>query len=145
MQIFKCKICGHLEFEEIPEKCPVCEAPKEDFEQNDKIFIESKEKSPEAEAKHIPALTVKKECGLIPEESCTDVFIRVGKTLHPMLENHFIQFLDCYLNDRYIVRIQLTPEVLNPATCLHMKGNTGKIAVVQNCNIHGYWVSEIML
>jgi superoxide reductase len=143
--MYICKKCGHIAFNNAPDKCPVCWAPKEMFAQNDNIFIESKEKSPEAEIKHIPEVSVVKACGLIPEESCTDVNIRIGKTLHPMLENHFIQFIDAYLDEKFIERVKLTSNGVSPATCLHLKTAAGKLSIVENCNLHGYWMTNVTL
>ena len=88
MSIYLCKSCGHLEFNEIPDKCPVCMAAKEEFTQKDNIFVESEEKSKEASVKHIPQVEVINKCGLIPEESCTDILVRIGEVLHPMEEKH---------------------------------------------------------
>ncbi len=144
MKVFICKACGHLEFNDAPENCPVCGAKKEAFQQNDNIFKESSEKSPEAEGKHIPSVVVNKECKLIPEEGCTDVIVRIGETLHPSVENHFIQFVDCYIDDEYVARVEFTHNV-NPATCFHLKNDSGKVTIVENCNIHGYWMKEVNL
>jgi len=144
MKVYMCKVCYHLEFGEAPEFCPVCHAPKTSFVQNDNIFIESKQKSPEAEVKHVPALTVDKSCGLVPE-GCTDVHIRIGKTLHPMEEKHFIQFADCYLDNIYIERVHFSARGVNPVTSLHLKKDSGKITVVENCSIHGFWMAEVNL
>jgi len=145
MKVFICKICGHLEFNSLQEKCPVCGAGKEDFVQNDNIFTESREKSPEAEIKHIPDVTVNKSCGLIPEEGCTDIIVRIGRTLHPMEEKHFIQFVDCYLDDVYVGRAEFAPKGTYPAACFHLKHNSGKVTVTENCNIHGYWKTDVTL
>lgn len=144
MKIFICKVCNHIEFNAAPDFCPVCHAPKTSFQQNDDIFIESKQKSPEAEVKHVPALTVEKKCSLVPE-GCTDVHIRIGKTLHPMEEKHFIQFVDCYLDNVYVERIHFTPRGVNPVACLHLKKDAGKVSIIENCNIHGFWIAEAQL
>ena len=141
MSIFICKMCGHIAFNEAPDNCPMCGAPKNSFEQNDNIFTESEEKSPEASVKHVPAITVKKECGLIPENSCVDVIVRIGSTLHPMEEKHFIKFIDCYVDNKPIERIALLPGV-NPAGCIHLKVEGKKIQIVENCTIHGYWMAD---
>lgn len=138
MKVFICKVCNHLVFNELLEKCPVCGAEKKDFEQKDNIFQESQAKSPEAEVKHVPAVLVNKTCGLIPEKSCTDVVVRVGRTLHPMEEKHFIQFIDCYLNDCFLGRAHFTPG-LEPAACFHLKEAKGKVTITEHCNVHGYW------
>ena len=142
MNVFICQVCGHIAFNEAPGNCPVCGAPKEKFKQHDNIFKESQENSPEADVKHIPSVTIKKECKLVPEVSCTDAIIRIGETLHPSQEKHYIQFIDAYLDGKFIERVQLTPDV-QPAACLHLKNDAGKLTVVENCNIHGYWMKEV--
>ena len=141
MSLFICKKCGHVEFGEAPEKCPVCFAGKEAFNQNDNLFVESAEKSKEAAIKHIPAVTVNKECKLIPEEPCVDVIVRIGETLHPMTPEHAIQFIDCYVDDKYVSRVLLTPGV-NPSAVFHLKAEGAKVRIVENCNLHGYWQAE---
>jgi len=145
MKAFICQICGHIEFHEAAETCPVCTAPKEKFVNNNNIFKESEEKSPEASIKHIPAIVVEKKCGLIPEAGCVDIHVRIGETLHPMEEKHFIQFIDCYIDDKYAARAQLSANGVNPATAFHLKVETGKVTIVENCNIHGYWKTEVAL
>jgi len=121
--------------------CPVCKAPAEKFYSNARIFEESAEKSKEAAIKHIPAITVNKKCGLIPEDSCVDIIVRIGATLHPMESTHFIQFIDCYVDDKFVSRVALTPGVF-AAGCFHLKTPGSKVMIVENCNIHGYWKKE---
>jgi superoxide reductase len=145
MKIFICQVCGHLEFNDLPEKCPACGAEKKDFIQNDNIFKESKEKSPEADIKHVPFLSAGMKCGLIAEEGCVDIIIKIGKTLHPMEQKHYIKFIDCYLNYEFAERILLTPYAINPAGCIHLKEDSGTVTVVENCNIHGYWKADVTL
>ncbi|MEI6080247.1 MAG: desulfoferrodoxin family protein [bacterium] len=145
MDIFICQTCGHIEFNKIPEKCQICGVEKEKYIQNNNIFKESMERSPEAEVKHVPDISAKKVCGLIPESTCADVIVRIGKVLHPMEEKHYIRFIDCYQDEKYIGRMLLSPINLNPAACFHLKKNVGKITIVENCNIHGYWMSSITL
>jgi superoxide reductase len=140
MKIFICQVCGHIEFDAAPEKCPVCMAQK--FNQNDSVFEDSMRKSKEGAVKHIPEVGINKECGLIPEAACTDVLVRIGKTLHPMTENHYIQWIDCYLDKKYVSRIMLTPE-MNPSVVFHLKPSGSRVIVVENCNIHGFWKTEV--
>ena len=144
MALFLCTVCGYVEFGAAPERCPVCQAPKDKFKQNDRLFIEAEEKSKEAAVKHIPSITVNKQCGLIPEQSCADIIVRIGKTLHPMEPAHFIMWMDCYVDDRYVSRVLMTPGV-NPAACFHLKASGTKVRIVELCNIHGHWQSEAAL
>jgi desulfoferrodoxin-like iron-binding protein len=141
MNLFVCAVCGHIEFRSAPDKCPVCGAPKEKFKQNDRVFIEAEEKAKEGAVKHVPVINVNKQCGLIPEQACMDVIIRVGKTLHPMEEAHHIVWIDCYVDDQYVARTMLTPAV-NPAVILHLKKIGAKVRAVELCNLHGHWQAE---
>ncbi len=143
MNIYICETCGYISFGDAPDNCPVCNMPKDSFKNNNNIFADSKEKSPEAEAKHIPSVKVVKTCGLIPEDTCTDVHVRVGEVLHPMNKEHFIAFIDCYVNDAFSGRVILTPNSINPAAAFHIKETSGKVKLVQRCNIHGYWMTEV--
>jgi superoxide reductase len=143
MKIYICQVCGHIAFNNLPDTCPVCGAEKDKFLQNDAIFKESIQKSPEAEIKHVPAITVNKSCNIIPESGCMEVIVRIGKVMHPMEEKHYIRFIDAYRNDKFIARMELTPLSVYPAACFHLKEAGGKITIVENCSIHGYWKSEI--
>jgi superoxide reductase len=144
MNIFICGKCGHIEFGQAPSQCPVCYSPASSFKQNDAVFKESEEKSKEAAIKHVPAITVNKQCGIIPETGCMDVVARIGKTLHPMEEKHFINFIDCYVDDKHVGRAFLTPR-LNPAACFHLKAFGAKVTIVEFCNLHGYWIADMAL
>jgi superoxide reductase len=139
VSVFICNACGHLEFGSAPAKCPVCGATR--FTQNDSVFTESEEKSREASPKHIPAITVKKECALIPDMGCVDVLVVIGEKLHPMEEKHYITFIDCYVDDTYVSRQLLTPGVY-PGSLFHLKAKGSKARIVENCSIHGYWTAE---
>ncbi|MBN1307868.1 MAG: hypothetical protein JXA18_08125 [Chitinispirillaceae bacterium] len=144
MSVFICSVCGHIEFKEVSAPCPFCHAPIDKFTRNDRIFEESAEKSKEAAFKHIPSVTINKNCTLIPDQSCVDSIVRIGATLHPMETAHFIRFIDCYVDGSYVSRITLTPGVF-PAGCFHLKKLGANVTVVENCNIHGYWKTEMSM
>ena len=141
MNIFVCKVCGHVEFGSAPDICPVCHVPKENFSQNDNLFTEAAEKSKEGAPKHIPSILIKKDCGLIPDAGCIDVHVRIGEVLHPMEEGHHIVFIDCYLDEKYVGRASLTPS-LNGAAAFHLKAKGAKVRIVELCNLHGHWQAE---
>jgi len=144
MSVFICSVCGHIEFTEVTTSCPSCQSPADKFTRNDRIFEESAEKSKEAAFKHIPSITINRKCMLIPDQSCVDITVRIGATLHPMEAAHFIRFIDCYVDDAYIARMTLTPGVF-PAGCFHLKRPGSNVKVVENCTIHGYWKTEMSL
>ena len=143
MKTLECKVCGHIEFEEANGQCLVCRA--------EDSFVENAEaiKSPadptaltDAEKKHIPQIVIVKECGLIPDECCTDVHVRVGEIKHLMTQEHYIRYIDYYLNKKFISRVWLSPEVCNPACALHLADPKGTITAIENCNLHGNWMAE---
>lgn len=139
-----CTVCGYVAINgKTPDACPVCWAPKDKFEEKQDALKTDQVKTEkgESEEKHIPAITIVKKCGLIPE-GCVDVHVRVGKILHPMLKEHWIGKIDFYLNDEFISRVQLSPEVTNPAAGLHLKIKSGKLSVIEHCNLHGAWIKE---
>ena len=142
MELYICQSCGHVAFHGKPAKCPVCTTYI--FERNDALFLESREKNGEVEAKHIPAVTITTVCGFVPENNCTDVLVRVGTKLHPMEEKHFIRFIDCYCDAVYVGRSYLSPG-LNPAACFHLKTNGKSVTLVEQCTIHGYWMTEAVI
>ena len=144
MSAFICSECGHVEFTEVTGTCAVCKSLSGKYGRNDRIFEESAEKSKEAAVKHIPAVTVNKTCGLIPDQGCVDVIVRIGATLHPMESAHFIQFIDCYVDGKFVSRVSLSPGVY-AAGCFHLKVKGAKVLIVENCNLHGYWKTETAL
>ena len=144
MNLYICSVCGHIEFIAVSEACPVCQAPNEKFSRNDLVFEESAEKSKEAAIKHIPELSVNSVSSIIPEQSCVDITVRIGATPHPMENAHFIQFIDCYVDDKYVSRITLTPGVF-AAGCFHLKPKGTNVKIVEYCNLHGYWKTELTM
>jgi desulfoferrodoxin-like iron-binding protein len=144
MKLFICQECGHMEFNSPVDKCQICMSEK--FNENNNVFKESEQKSQgkETSDKHVPLITISEQCGLIPDMGCVDIMVRIGKTLHPSEEKHFIQFIDCYLDDKFISRASLSPQV-NPAACFHLKTKGKKVTIVENCNIHGYWIEQANL
>ena len=80
--------------------------------------------------KHVPVVTVKD--GMVN--------VNVGSVDHPMLEEHYIQWV--YLHtERGGQRKALKPgEAPNVSFCL---GDDKPIAVYEYCNLHGLWMKEI--
>ncbi len=141
MKGFICKTCGYVAINgSAPEKCPVCPSPKSAFEEKD-IIKTVKDEGPKE--KHVPVIKVVKTCGLMGE-GCTDVHVKIGQVAHPMEPAHFIVFVDFYVDREWVERVYLSPK-LNPAAGAHLKANSGKLTVIELCNIHGYWINEANL
>lgn len=146
MKAISCMVCGYIAIDgAAPAVCPVCGAPQTAFkETNDLKTAKDIAVTGESEKKHIPAITVVKKCGLIPD-GCTDVHVKVGEVTHPMLPEHFIRHIDFYLDKKFIARVSLTPGALNPAAALHLKASSGVVTAIELCNLHGPWMNEASL
>ncbi|MBL7068389.1 MAG: hypothetical protein ISS34_00835 [Candidatus Omnitrophica bacterium] len=147
MKGYVCKVCKYISINgSAPDKCPVCGAPKTAFEEKDNAASAAKDTNnlTELEKKHIPVITVLKECGLIPE-GCMDVHVKMGEIKHPMQADHYIVHIDFYIENEFISRVILTPDRLNPAAALHLNAKSGRLTVIELCNIHGAWVKEANL
>lgn len=139
-----CKVCGYISINgTAPEKCPVCGAPKAAFQEKPSAVKTAQDEITLSE-KHTPVITFVKKCGLIPE-GCQDVHAKVGQVQHPMLKEHYVMIVDFYLDNDFLARVHLSPEKLNPAATLHLKAKTGKLSVIEHCNLHGAWIEEINL
>jgi desulfoferrodoxin-like iron-binding protein len=147
MDTFVCKVCGHIAFDNAPVECPVCRASIENFDKDTEAIKRPAEPDNlnELEKKHIPYVTVSNECALIPGGVCFEVRVTVGEIEHVMESEHYITFLDFYINKRFLARVQLTYKRLHPAAILHYNVEGGTLTVIENCNVHGNWMTEVSL
>ena len=80
--------------------------------------------------KHLPVLA-------FDEDTLT---VTVGEVLHPMLENHYINFIVVELVDGYLIKH------LSPASQPVAKFNVKKddvVAVYEYCNLHGLYKVDV--
>jgi superoxide reductase len=147
MKTFECSSCGHIEFDEAPEMCLVCQSKQDAFKENAEAIKQPADPAnlSEGDKKHIPQIVVVKECGLIPDGTCTDVHVRVGEIEHVMQAEHYIRCIDYYLDHTFISRVWLSPETCHPAAGLHVNAKSGTITAVENCNVHGNWMAEAQI
>jgi superoxide reductase len=144
MTVFECGVCGHLEFGEAPEVCLVCRSPQSAFKENAEAIKQPANPAElsEGDKKHIPQIVVVKECGLIPDGTCTDVHVKVGEIEHVMQDAHYIRYIDFYIDKAFVSRVWLSPNVCHPAAALHLRASSGTVTAVENCNVHGNWMAE---
>lgn len=64
--------------------------------------------------------------------------VEVGSVLHPMLEEHYIQWI-AVVSDNSIERIELSPGDEPKATFV----DKGEADVYEYCNLHGLWKTTI--
>jgi superoxide reductase len=144
LKIFVCSVCGHVEFGSAPDVCPVCHAPKDKFNQNDSLFTDAASADKGGEKAHTPEISIEKKSKLISEQPVKEAVVRIGKVLHPMEEAHHIMWIDCYVDDRYVSRVILTPGV-NPAANFYLNMKGARVRIVEHCNLHGHWQAEAVL
>lgn len=83
-----------------------------------------------ATEKHVPAVTV----------DGTKITVEVGSVEHPMVPEHFIQWI-CLETDKGTHVRKLTPSD-KPHAEFALVDET-PVAVYEYCNIHGLWVKEL--
>lgn len=81
--------------------------------------------------KHIPAVTV----------DGGKVSVQVGSVEHPMIEEHFINFITLE-TEKGVQRVELSPGEA-PAAVFELAPGDRAVAVYEWCNIHGLWVCEL--
>lgn len=147
METYLCRICGHISFDNAPVDCPVCMAAIENFQKVSGGIKKpaDPENLSEMDRMHMPVVAVSKQCPLAHKGDCIDVRVSVGDIEHVMESEHFITFLDFYIDKRYLARITFTYKRLHPAALLHLNVDGGKLTVVGSCNVHGNWMTETVL
>jgi superoxide reductase len=73
-----------------------------------------------------------------------DVTIWVGEQLaHPSEAGHHIEFIDLYLDDKFIARCDLTWGNTTPKVTFTVKTESaGVLKAYERCNLHGDWTYE---
>ncbi len=124
MKFFRCRKCGNFFMQIKDSKVPAfcCGEAMEELVPGatDGAF-----------EKHVPAVTV---------EGNT-VKVQVGEVEHPMMEEHFIQFIA--LETTSGAQIKYLKPGEKPVAEFVLAGSEKAVAVYEYCNLHGLWVKEI--
>lgn len=82
----------------------------------------------------------------VPDVKVEDgkVSVQVGSTKHPMLPAHLITNIWMEYPDGSVEKQTLFPGQ-EPVAVFDVKGQSGKAAVYEYCNLHGLWKKEIDL
>ncbi len=135
-----CEVCKHVVFgREAPSRCPVCYTPKESFKE-DNNAINTPENLAElttAEKKHTPSIVVSETpSGMI-------INVKVGDIEHPMDDDHWIMFIDTYIDGGYQSRISFNPgNYFAPIVECISDGARKEVKAVAMCNKHGMWAGS---
>ena len=125
LDLYKCDICGNL-VEIILSgggELVCCGEPMHK--------LEAKSKEDAMLEKHIPVF-IKREDG--SDE------VRVGEVLHPMINEHYIMFIETISEDRNHVQLQYLHPGNEPKMLLEKK--LGKTLAREFCNLHGLWEGQ---
>ena len=121
-QVWKCDICGNV-IEVLhagAEALVCCGQPM--------IFMEEHNADKTVE-KHVPII----------EPAGTGVKVTVGSTLHPMTDEHYVEWIEV-INGPYIQRKYLKPG--DPPVAEFYVPFSDKLVAREYCNIHGNWTSQ---
>lgn len=124
LEIYKCEVCGNLIEVVLPGEGELvcCEQPMKALAAN---TVDA------ATEKHVPFF-VKKD---------SELEIRIGSVLHPMTEEHYIQFIEVISDDeRYVKRKYLYP---TEEPIFSLKGyDIAALTAREHCNLHGLWEAK---
>lgn len=97
------------------------------------------------EKKHLPVISAPQA---VKKDECFEVTVEVGKLLaHPNEPAHFIQFIELYMDDTYLARMDFTARTTCPTMklCLSLDHAHGKLRAYERCNLHGVWGGQVLL
>lgn len=98
----------------------------------------------ELEKKHVPMIHIS---GSPTAGEFFDVTVHVGEQLaHPNEAGHHIEFIDLYLEDRFLARCDLTWGYTEPRVTFTIKvDGPGRLRAYERCNLHGDWTNSLDL
>lgn len=118
---FKCNNCGNVVVKLVDNKTKLFCCGEE--------MVELKANSQDAsQEKHLPVIDINNSI----------VKVSVGSVLHPMAEDHFINFIVVETNKGYKVA-NLIPQS-NPEAIFVLDKDEKVLNVYEYCNLHGLWV-----
>ncbi len=125
LELYKCNVCGNLIEVILPGigELVCCGEPME--------YLDAKSQDSEFGEKHVPVFAATDNDGYE---------VRVGSTLHPMTDEHYIQFIETISDKKNHTELQYyTPQDI-PIMVLKDKFGLEKARAF--CNIHGLWENE---
>jgi len=123
MQIYKCEVCGNIVevLHEGAGQLVCCGKPM-------KLFLENTTDA--AKEKHVPVI----------EKLPNGYKVSVGSVAHPMLDTHYIEWIELVAGDD-VYRKFLKPNEL-PVVVFEIKADT--VFAREYCNLHGLWKGEVL-
>lgn len=121
---YRCPICGNIAVKVYDAGTPLVCCGQE----MEELVADSTDAALE---KHVPDVT---------REGDT-LHVNVGSVDHPMVPEHYIQFICLVTDNTYQVR-ELVPEAA-PHADFHLGADEKPLRVYEFCNVHGLWVKEL--
>jgi superoxide reductase len=84
-----------------------------------------------AHEKHVP----------VGEADGSKIIVKVGEVEHPMMENHFIQYIILETDKGFMLK-ELTPSD-KPCAEFVLADGEKAVAAYEYCNLHGLWKTEV--
>jgi superoxide reductase len=106
------------------------------------LRLKNRENPTDLEKKHVPAIEV--PVRLIKNE-WFEVKIRVGyETVHPSMPNHWINEITLLVDGVEVARTDFKVGAVSaPEVSFKIRLNkTSTIEAIENCNLHGRWISD---
>ena len=119
LQVYKCEVCGNMvEVLSVGGGTLTCCG---------KPMVGVTENTVDAAVeKHIPVV----------EEKDGDLLVKVGEVEHPMLEEHYIQWIEVITKDGQVLRKFINPNE-KPFATFKVNGELDRVR--EYCNLHGLW------
>ena len=106
------------------------------------LRLQNREDPSALEQKHVPAI---KALGQVKKGEWFDVRVRVGfMKEHPSNPDHWITFIKLLVDGQDVAKSEFTVGGASApfATFKIRLEETSKIEAIQNCNLHGTWISD---
>jgi len=122
LEVYKCEICGNI--------VEVLHGGKGQLVCCGQPMVNMTEQTAEmATEKHVPVLT----------RDGDNIKVVVGSTIHPMMEKHFIEWIEIINDSGKVYRKFLKPGDDPEAVFLMCENCAGGLYAREYCNIHGLW------
>lgn len=122
LQVYKCSICGSMVevLNNAGGTLVCCGKPMDHLEENN---VDA------AVEKHVPVLV----------EKDGEISVQVGAVEHPMIEEHFIQWVEVITKSGEVLRQELKPTE-KPVAKFKVNGEVDRVR--EYCNLHGLWSNK---
>jgi len=119
-QIYRCEICGNIieVLHEGADALVCCGQPMN--------LLKAKDKD-QGQEKHVPVV----------EKTDKGIKVKVGSIEHPMIEEHYIEWIEVISNNKVYRRFLKAGEKPEAEFCVN------KVDLVREyCNVHGLWTNQ---